>query len=163
MNTQIFFIRNYSVCTAAQSPGFVSCSTVAAMAAILNIWILFILKFVTAWLLSMLYVHTDVVTYCWKIKKCEISVAIASYAAEFVRSYEYCSCIERVELFFGFAVMVFVFARSVFTSDSYLHLNKGTCRPSYLPCPLFIPVPHVPWKSVPKTTRNQLKRHKSSQ
>ena len=43
------------------------------------------------------------------------------------------NCIERVELSFGFAVMVFVFAGSVFTS-SYLRLNKGTCRPGDLLC-----------------------------
>ena len=49
------------------------------------------------------------------------------------------NCIERVKLSSGFAVMVFVFAGSVFTAR-YLRLNKGTCRPSYLPCPLFIQV-----------------------
>ena len=53
------------------------------------------------------------------------------------------NCIERVKLSSGFAVMVFVFAGSVSTAR-YLRLNKGTCRPSYLPCPLFIQVPHVP-------------------
>ena len=47
------------------------------------------------------------------------------------------NCIERVELSFGFAAMVFVFAGSLFTSR-YLRLNKDACRPSYLPCPLFI-------------------------
>ena len=53
------------------------------------------------------------------------------------------NCIERVKLSSGFAVMVFVFAGSVFTAR-YLRLNRGTCRPSYLPCPLSIQVPHVP-------------------
>ena len=42
------------------------------------------------------------------------------------------NCIKRVKLSSGFAVMVFVFAGSVFTAR-YLRLNKGTCRPSYLP------------------------------
>ena len=72
------------------------------------------------------------------------------------------NCIERVKLSSGFAVMVFVFAGSVFTAR-YLRLNKGTCRPSYLPCPLFIQVLHVPQKSMPKTTRNQTRLNKSSQ
>ena len=61
------------------------------------------------------------VEYRWRM-------AIASYAAEFVRSYEklHRACIE---LSFGFRV---------FTSR-YFRLNKGACRPTYLPCPLFIP------------------------
>ena len=39
------------------------------------------------------------------------------------------NCIERVELSFGFAAMVFVFAGSLFTSR-YLRLNKDACQPS---------------------------------
>ena len=77
-------------------------------------------------------------------KNCEISLAIASYAAEFFDRMK--NCIERVKLSFGFAVMVFVFAGSVFTAR-YLRLNKGTCRPSYLPCPLFMQVHHMCPKS----------------
>ena len=53
------------------------------------------------------------------------------------------NCIERVELSFSFAVMVFVFSGSMFTSR-YLRLNKGTCLPGDLPSRLFIPVPHEP-------------------
>ena len=45
----------------------------------------------------------------------------------------------------------------MFTSR-YLRLNKSICRPSCLPCPLLLPVLHVPQMSVLKTTRNRTKR-----
>ena len=89
----------------------------------------------------MLCVHTHVVTDNTKIKHCAISFAIASYGAEFVDRMK--NCIERVELCFSFAVIVFVFAGSVFISR-YLPLNKGTCRSGDLPCRLFIPVAYEP-------------------
>ena len=55
-----------------------------------------------------------------------------------------CSCRHGLSsLPFGFVVMVFVYAGRVFTSR-YMRLNKGTCRPSDLPCRLFITVPHEP-------------------
>ena len=54
------------------------------------------------------------------------------------------NCIERVELSFDFAVIVFVFAGSVFSTSRYLSLKKSTCRPSDLPCRFFITVPHEP-------------------
>ena len=59
------------------------------------------------------------------------------------------NCIERVELSFGFAVMVFVFAGSLFSSR-YLRLNKDACQPSYLPCPLFVYQYRKPPISPPK-------------
>ena len=62
----------------------------------------------------------------------------------------------------GFAAMAFVFAGRVFTSR-YLRLNKGTCGPSHLLCPLFKPVPHEPLKSVPKTSRKNFPLYKEKE
>ena len=89
-----------------------------------------VIKSVIAWLLSTLCVHSHVATDCWKIKKCEISLAIASYAAEFVRSYEKLHRACRA-ISFVFAVIVFVFAVSVFTPE-YLRLSKAPfTRPNF--------------------------------
>ena len=93
---------------------------------------------IIAWLLSMPGVRTHVGT---EFKNCEISLRSLRMPQNFFDLMK--NCIERVKLSSAFAVMVFVFAGSVFTAR-YLRLNKDTCRPSYLPCPLFIQVLHVP-------------------
>ena len=99
------------------------------------------IRFTAKALLSTLCVHTHLAADCWKMKKCEISLAIASYAAEFV---------DRMT----------VLAGNVFTSR-YLRLNKGTCRPSDLPCRLFITVTHV--RALNVSAENHSKSNKASQ
>ena len=87
---------------------------------------------IIAWLLSTPGVRTHVGTDSKTVKYRLWSLRTPQNFFDRMKS-----CIERVKLSSGFAVMVFVFAGSVFTAR-YLRLNKGTCRPSYLPCPLFI-------------------------
>ena len=93
---------------------------------------------IIVWLLSTLGVRTHVGTDSKTVKYRLWSLRTPQNLFDRMKN-----CIERVKLSSGFAVMVFVFAGSVFTAR-YFRLNKGTCRRSYLPCPLFIQVPHVP-------------------
>ena len=87
---------------------------------------------IIAWLLSTLGVRTHVGTDSKTVKYRLRSLRTPQNLFDRIKN-----CIKRVKLSSGFAVMVFVFAGSVFTAR-YLRLNKGTCRPSYLPCPFNI-------------------------
>ena len=97
---------------------------------------------IIAWLLSTPGVHTHAGTDSKTVKYRLRSLRTPQNFFDRMKN-----CIERVKLSSGLAVMVSVFSQGACLRRYicvWIRALEGACRRSALPCPLFIPVPHVP-------------------